>query len=75
MFLKEIPIVTGGIGSEELSENAAKTLEDGTVKGIVVLGHGTIAVGETLQEAYYITAQLEHSAKIKYLYAKAKNLF
>lgn len=67
--------MTGGIGSEELSENAAKTLEDGTVKGIVVLGHGTIAVGETLQEAYYITAQLEHSAKIKYLYAKAKNLF
>lgn len=75
LFLKEIPIIAGGIGSAELAENAAAALRDGKTKGVVVLGHGTIAVGETLEEAYNITAQLEHAAKIKYMYAKAKNLF
>lgn len=75
LFLKEIPIVAGGIGSAELAENAVAAFKDGKTKGVVVLGHGTIAVGETLEEAYNITAQLEHAAKIKYMYAKAKNLF
>ncbi|MCL2862486.1 MAG: class II aldolase/adducin family protein [Methanimicrococcus sp.] len=71
LFLKRIPIVEGGIGSEELAKNAAKAFEDDNIKGVVVLGHGTIAAGETLEEAYYITAQLEHAAKIKYMYEKA----
>lgn len=80
LFLKEIPIISGGIGSDELAENAAAAFAGGNteglnVKGVVVLGHGTIAACETLEEAYNITAQLEHSAKIKYMYAKAKNLF
>ncbi len=75
LFLKEIPIISGGIGSAELAEKAAAAFEDGNTKGIAVLGHGTIAIGETLEEAYNITAQLEHAAKIKYMYAKAKNLF
>ena len=73
LFLKEIPIVTGGIGSEELAENAANALKN--AKGVIVLGHGTIAIGETLEEAYHITAQMEHSAKIRYLYAAAKNIY
>ena len=75
LFLKNIPIVTGGIGSDELAENAASALKKEGVKGIIIFGHGTIAVGDSLEEAYHITAQLEHSAKIKYMYAKAKNLF
>ncbi|MDL2261870.1 aldolase [Methanimicrococcus sp. OttesenSCG-928-J09] len=75
LFLKEIPIISGGIGSDELAKNAANAFKDKKTKGVIVLGHGTIAVGDTLDEAYNITAQLEHSAKIKYLYAKAKNLF
>ena len=73
LFLKEIPIVSGGIGSAELAENAAAALKNS--KGVIVLGHGTIAIGKTLEEAYHITAQLEHSAKIKYLYSEAKKLF
>jgi Ribulose-5-phosphate 4-epimerase and related epimerases and aldolases len=73
LFLKEIPIVSGGIGSDELAKNAADALKN--VKGVIILGHGTIAAGETLEEAYHITAQLEHSAKIKYLYAAAKNIY
>jgi len=73
LFLKEIPIIAGGIGSDELAKNAADALKN--AKGVIVLGHGTIAAGETLEEAYHITAQLEHSAKIKYLYAAAKNTY
>ena len=73
LFLKEIPIVAGSIGSAELAKSAAEALKN--AKGVIVLGHGTIAVGETLEEAYHITAQLEHSAKIKYLYSEAKKLF
>lgn len=75
LFLKEIPIICGGIGSAELAKTAATAFKDGKTKGVVVLGHGTIAVGKTLEDAYNITAQLEHAAKIKYMYANAKNLF
>ncbi|MDR2944796.1 MAG: aldolase [Methanosarcinales archaeon] len=75
LFLREIPIISGGIGSAELAENAAAAFKSGETKGVVILSHGTIAIGETLEEAYNITAQLEHAAKIKYIYAKAKNLF
>jgi L-fuculose-phosphate aldolase len=75
LFLKKIPIICGGIGSAELAKNAAEAFKTGETKGAVILGHGTIAVGDTLEEAYNITAQLEHAAKIKYLYAKAKNDF
>lgn len=75
LFLKEIPIISGGIGSDELAKNAADAFKKSGVKGVIILGHGTIAIGDTLEEAYNITAQLEHSAKIKYLYAKAKSLF
>ncbi|MDY0266053.1 MAG: aldolase [Methanimicrococcus sp.] len=74
LFLKEIPIIFGDIGSEELAENAATLFKTGA-RGAIIFGHGTIAVGETLEEAYHITAQLEHSAKIGYLYAAARNSF
>ena len=74
LFLKKIPIVSGGIGSEELAKNAAMAFKNG-YKGIIILGHGTIAVGETLKEAYQITAQLEHTCKIKYMVDVAKNTF
>lgn len=74
LFLKEIPIIFGDIGSAELAENAAVVFKN-DVKGAILFGHGTIAVGETLEEAYRITAQLEHSAKIKYMYAAAKSSF
>ncbi|MDV0446456.1 Methylthioribulose-1-phosphate dehydratase [Methanosarcinaceae archaeon Ag5] len=83
LFLGEIPIVVGGIGSDELAINAANAFAFGketdgnakTVSGIVVLGHGTFAIGNDLKQAYRITTQLEYAAKIKYLYATAKNLF
>ncbi|WNY27799.1 class II aldolase/adducin family protein [Methanolapillus ohkumae] len=84
LFLGEIPIVTGGIGSVELAKNAADAFCSGVnshsnlnsnLSGIIICGHGTIAIGNTLKEAYRITTQLEYASKIKYLYASAKNLF
>jgi L-fuculose-phosphate aldolase len=74
LFLKEIPIIIGGIGSDELAKNAAAAFKEG-YKGVIILGHGTIAIGKTLEEAYQITAQLEHSCKVKYMVDAAKNTF
>jgi L-fuculose-phosphate aldolase len=64
-FLHEIPVVTGGIGSEELARNAAHALRDH--KGIVVQGHGTFARGATVDEAFVILSSIEHACMVKYL--------
>jgi L-fuculose-phosphate aldolase len=66
-FLHEIPVVTGGIGSQELATNAASALRDH--KGIVALGHGTFARGATVDEAFVIISSIEHACSVKYLQA------
>jgi len=63
-FLHEIPIVTGGIGTSELAENSASSLREHT--GVIIRGHGTIATGMLLEEAYVVTTQVEHSCMVKY---------
>ncbi len=63
-FLHEIPIVTGGIGTSELAENAASFLREH--KGVIIRGHGTIATGMILEDAYVVTTQIEHSCMVKY---------
>jgi L-fuculose-phosphate aldolase len=70
-FFHEIPIVTGNIGTKELAENAARSLEKH--KGCIVKAHGTFAVGKILEEAYVHTTMMEHSAKIKYFCDLSKN--
>jgi L-fuculose-phosphate aldolase len=70
-FLGNIPVVGGGIGSRELSENLANALS--RYRGAVVYSHGTFAIGRTLGDAYIVTTQLEHSCKIKYLYDLASS--
>ena len=47
-FLHEIPIVGGGSGTAELGENLCLVLSK--VDGAIVQGHGTFAVGKTLEE-------------------------
>lgn len=69
-FLHEIPVVTGGVGSEELARNAANALRDH--KGIVVQGHGTFARGATADEAFVILSSIEHACTVKYLVDSAK---
>lgn len=68
--LHEIPVVRGGVGSEELARNAANALRDH--KGIIVQGHGTFARGATVDEAYVILSSVEHACTVKYLVDSAK---
>lgn len=63
-ILHEIPVVRGSFGTKELAENTSGALKDH--KGVIVFGHGTFAAGKTLEEAYFVTAQIEHSCKLKY---------
>ena len=34
--------------------------------GAIVQGHGTFAVGKTLEEAHVATTRIEHSCKVRY---------
>ncbi len=63
-ILHEIPVVRGSFGTKELAENTSGALKDH--KGVIVFAHGTFAAGKTLEEAYFVTAQIEHSCKLKY---------
>ncbi len=69
-FLGEVPVVKGGIGSDELACNLAAALA--SHKSAVVFGHGTFAIGKILEEAYVTTTQVEHSCKIRYWYDLAR---
>jgi L-fuculose-phosphate aldolase len=69
-FLHEIPIVKGNPGTAELAENVAQALIGH--KGAIICGHGTFAIGKTLDEAYFITALVEQSCKLKYYVDMAK---
>lgn len=63
-ILHEIPVVRGSFGTKELADNTSGALKDH--KGVIVFAHGTFAAGKTLEEAYFVTAQIEHSCKLKY---------
>lgn len=69
-FLHEIPVVKGAAGTPELAEYTAQAL--GNHKGAIVFGHGTFAIGKTLEEAYFVTALIEQSCKMKYYFDLAK---
>ena len=69
-FLGEVPIVKGGIGSDELAENLASALS--SHRTAIIYSHGTFATGKVLDEAYILTTQVEHSCKIKYWYDLAR---
>lgn len=72
-FLQDIPIVKGSPGTAELADNIAQELIGH--KGVIVSGHGTFAIGKTLDEAYFITALVEQSCKLKYYFDMAKRPF
>jgi len=69
-FLHEIPVVKGAPGTTKLAENTARALTSHT--GAIVAGHGTFSIGKTLEEAYFITALVEKSCKLKYYFDLAK---
>ncbi|MCD6203511.1 MAG: aldolase [Methanophagales archaeon] len=70
-LLHEIPIVSGGIGSDELASNAASALRDH--KAVIARGHGTFARGATVDEAFVILSSVEHACMVKYLVDMARN--
>ncbi|HIH44357.1 MAG TPA: aldolase [Candidatus Methanoperedenaceae archaeon] len=63
-LLKEIPVVEGSPGTDELAKNTASALKHH--RGAIVRGHGTFAAGKDLGEAYEITAQIERSSMIRF---------
>jgi L-fuculose-phosphate aldolase len=69
-FLHEIPIIKGAAGTPELAEYIAQALCDHS--GAIVFGHGTFAIGKTPGEAYFVTALMEQSCKMKYYLDMAK---
>lgn len=68
--LHEIPIVAGGIGSEQLAEESADALADH--KAAIIKGHGPIAVGKIVEEAYVHISCVEHACQVKYLVDRAR---
>ena len=67
-----IPLVSGRTGSEELATNLAEALQ--SRKAAVAIGHGTFAIGSSLEEAYINICTVEYSCQVHYLCAVAGNL-
>ena len=66
--LKRIPEVEfAPRGSKELAEGVIKAFQDPQVKAVTLKGHGIVAVGATLQEAYNITEWVEDAAREAFL--------
>lgn len=65
-FLHKIPVlsVEHTVGSQEVEARLPDLLKDHKI--VMVRGHGSFAIGQLLEEAYQLTASLEHSCKIAY---------
>lgn len=66
-FLNKIPVLAAinPIGSKELEEKLPPLLRE--CKIALVRGHGSFAVGQSLEEAYQWTSSLENACRIIYL--------
>ena len=62
MFCPRIPVVTGEPGTEALARAVAGGLAGAPV--VIARGHGTLAGGKTLDEAYVFTSLAEHACRI-----------
>ena len=63
--------VVNAIASEEVAAKIAPLLRNSPV--VIVRGHGTFAVGSTLEEGFHSTSSLEHSARIASAYRANSN--
>jgi L-fuculose-phosphate aldolase len=67
-ILKEIPLIAEyPDGSPELADAVAQAFENREVLGLLMVDHGLMAVGPTLQQAQYRAELMEESARIKWL--------
>ncbi len=66
-YLPKVPILTveDSIGSEVVASQLAKLFNGNKIA--LIKGHGSFAIGETLEEAYLKTSSLEHSSMIIHL--------
>ncbi len=71
-LLKKVPVVTEEFpsGTPEMARKVASELQ--SYKIIMLRGHGSFAIGQTLEEAFHWTSTLEESCQIA-LYAKLIN--
>ncbi len=67
ILLKEVPVIETMevVGSKEVGIKAAELLKEYRI--VMIKGHGSFAVGETLEEALCYTSALEDSARIIFL--------
>ncbi|NIM05416.1 MAG: aldolase [Armatimonadetes bacterium] len=63
-LLHEIPLIEAPSGSAELAEKAAAALSDH--KACIIRGHGPIATGKIVEEAFVNICSVEHVCKVKY---------
>jgi L-fuculose-phosphate aldolase len=66
-YFPKVPIlaIEDSIGSEVVASQLAKLFNGNKIA--MIKGHGSFAIGETLEEAYLKTSSLEHSCKIIHL--------
>jgi L-fuculose-phosphate aldolase len=64
-LLKEIPLIGFSADPAETANGCAEALR--THVAIIVRGHGTIAAGATLKEAYLYVSSVEHACKVRNL--------
>jgi L-fuculose-phosphate aldolase len=71
-LLKKVPVITEEFasGTPEMANKLAKALE--SYKIVMLRGHGSFAIGQTLDEAFHWSSTLEESCQIA-LYAKLIN--
>ncbi len=65
LVLHRIPVVSGEVGSKELARGCAEALRHH--KAAIVVGHGPITRGQTLDEAFVYACCVEHAAKVLWL--------
>jgi len=67
VLLSRVPVLgrEGEAKLEDLSDEIARLLNEYRV--VLVRGHGTFAVSQILEEAYYYTSALEQSCRLLYL--------
>ena len=62
MFCPIIPIAHGEPGTQELAEDVAECLALAPL--CIAQGHGTFAVGKTVEEGYLFTSLAEHACRV-----------
>jgi len=65
IFLKAMPIVLGGFGTEDLAESVSSALKG--CNACIARGHGVFAGGKSLSDAYSAACMAEHSSQVRYL--------